>query len=271
MAKQRFSDREGFAPPDAEITIRHDAPYDLRGLVLQFAYGLGMGPAGVRPIVCRVLHKRPDTANWSEYPNIRDEVERLIDTCEWFEVYDIIEAIYEALHGDSRREAESFAAEINKYFRRAGIGWQMVGGEVRIRGPEAFEQSVRTAKDALDDSGRTTASDEIHEALKDLSRRPDPDITGAVQHAMAALECVARDVCGDPRSTLGELLKKNPDLFPPPLDQSVEKAWGYASERGRHLREGREPDPNEAELVVGLASTLATYLSRKVARAESPR
>lgn len=66
------------------------------------------------------------------------------------------------------------------------------------------------------------------------------------------------------KATLGDLLKRNPGLLPSPLDQMVEKAWGYASERGRHLREGREPKPEEVELIVGLASIVATYLSKKL-------
>ena len=80
---------------------------------------------------------------------------------------------------------------------------------------------------------------------------------------MAALECVARDVAGDPKSTLGEILRKFPDLLPKPLDDSVSKAWGYASEMARHVREGRTPTRAEAELIVGLAATMSTYLVQK--------
>ena len=87
--------------------------------------------------------------------------------------------------------------------------------------------------------------------------------TGAAHHAMNALECVARDVCGDERATLGQILDRYSDLIPRPLDTAVEKAWAYASEMARHIREGREPEREEVELVVGLAATVATYLSRK--------
>jgi hypothetical protein len=56
--------------------------------------------------------------------------------------------------------------------------------------------------------------------LQDLSRRPQPDLAGAVYHAMGGmLECRARDVTGDPRATVGEVLKRNPGLLPKPLDQ----------------------------------------------------
>jgi len=43
----------------------------------------------------------------------------------------------------------------------------------------------------------------------------------------------------------------------------VEKIWGYASEQARHVREGQTIDSREAELVVGLAGSLPTYLVKK--------
>jgi hypothetical protein len=79
---------------------------------------------------------------------------------------------------------------------------------------------------------------------------------------MAALECVARTASGD-ADTLGAILKRNPGLIPKPLDTAVEKAWGYASEKGRHIKEGNEPTRDEAELIVGIEATVATYLSKK--------
>jgi len=83
----------------------------------------------------------------------------------------------------------------------------------------SLEEAVRGASAALEASARATARQEIHEALHDLSRRPEPDRTGAVQHAMAALECVMRDVTGDASATLGDCLRRNPGILPPPLDK----------------------------------------------------
>ncbi len=113
------------------------------------------------------------------------------------------------------------------------------------------------------ESGRNTARNELHEAVSDISRRPNPDITGAIQHAMASLECVAREACGDPKATLGEILNRYKELIPAPLDQAITKAWGFASERARHIREGREPSYDEAELIVGICASVSTYLSSK--------
>jgi hypothetical protein len=43
----------------------------------------------------------------------------------------------------------------------------------------------------------------------------------------------------------------------------MEKIWGFASEQGRHLREGKEPTQEETELAVHVAAAVATYLAKK--------
>jgi hypothetical protein len=50
-----------------------------------------------------------------------------LDSCEWYEVYDIVEAIFARLVGsptgkDGGQAASYFEQEINKHFRRRGIG-----------------------------------------------------------------------------------------------------------------------------------------------------
>src|SRR5207249_7602012 len=119
-----------------------------------------------------------DSKNWST-GNVAGEVEGLIARCEWFEVYDIIEAIVQDLpRVDERRwaekkepAAEHFGREINRFFKKEGIGWQLVEGQIRMRGPEAFEEAVNKARQTLEAAGYPTAAQEIHQALQDLSRR----------------------------------------------------------------------------------------------------
>lgn len=263
--RKSFSKRHGHVSAAREIVIRHEAPEDLRGAMLLIAKDVGMGPSRLREIICQVLRKLPDQSNWSEYPNIWGEVQNHILQCEWFKVYDIAEGIYDYLHGTISDSAQKYEELLSEYFVENGIGWKMEHGEIVIRSPEAIESALHSATDALANSGKHTASTEIHEAVRDISRRPNPDVTGAIQHAMASLECLARDICDDPKATLGEILKKYPDkiAIPKPLDEAVTKAWGYASEMARHIREGRVPGFDEAELAVGLAAVIATYLTRK--------
>jgi len=88
------------------------------------------------------------------------------------------------------------------------------GGSRRL--PVSFGQAktgLQAERSEFIDRAWTPATrDELHEALDDLSRRPEPDLTGAIQHAMAALECVASDTYGNPKATLGDIIKRYPDL-----------------------------------------------------------
>ena len=256
----RFSQRYGYGSADPEITVRDDAPGELRSVLIDIAYESGLRPNDLREVVCRVLRVASDPGNWSDYPNIDNEVRWQLMNCDWFGVYDVIEEISNAI---SDGDPANFEDEINSYFQRKGIGWQLVDGRIEVRGPESFEVIVTGALDTLEEEERATAHTELREALGDLSRRPEADITGAIQHAMAALECVARDITGDPKPTLGKILKDNPNLLPRPLDQVVSKAWGYASDRARHLREGNSPPFEDAELIVGMSAALCSYLMKK--------
>jgi len=257
---QPFSKRHGFRSAPKEITVREDAPEPLRYFVVQTAIDSGLYPSFLRRVLCRVLRTTPDQSNWSEYPNIWDEVQALIRECEWFKVYDFIEVMQANF---AQRDDNSFADAVNEFFVDEGIGWQLVDGQILTRGPEAFETLVTAATSALETSQRPTAAKHLHEALQDLSRRPEADLPGAAYHAMGALECVARDLTGDAKATLGEILKRHPGLLPKPLDSALSQVWGYASNEARHVLEGRGISRDEAELLVGLSATVSTYLLRK--------
>jgi AbiJ N-terminal domain 4 len=222
-----------------------------------------VGPA--KEITIRVLRKAPDEGNWSEYPNIWGEVQGLMYGCDWFKVYDAIEELYAKLRKHDRSSGDAdgaqFEKELNEFFVEEGIGWQLVDGQNVTRGTEAFEAAVTNSATKLDATNRPTAAKHLHEALQNLSRRPDPDLHGAIYHAMGRLEAVARDVIGDQKATLGQILKRYPLLVPAPLDAALSQIWGYASNEARHVQEGKEPKRSEAELIVGLAAALAGYLT----------
>lgn len=60
-----FSERFNYSAPDAEITIREDAPEVLRVGLTQLAYAADMDGKALRELICAVLLKRPDYAhNW---------------------------------------------------------------------------------------------------------------------------------------------------------------------------------------------------------------
>jgi hypothetical protein len=163
------------------------------------------------------------------------------------------------IHADnqSREQAAAALESAHREVRSPDL-WDTLRNDAIDRLSHAERANV-----ALEQANKPTAAIELREGNADLSRQP-PDFTGAVQHSLAALECVAREHCGD-NATFGKLLERYPDLFPKPLDKGMEKVWGFASEMGRHLREGRTPRVEEAELLVGLATACCTYLARRIA------
>lgn len=265
MSTESFSKRHGyFQPSQVEISVRQDAPDEFRDVLIKIAYECGFDPSRLRAVICKVLRKKPDRNNWSEYPNIDNENHCLVDDCQWYKVYDIAEEIYKKMEEEHfLYQPDTFENELNEYFSESGIGWKLTNGLIEARGSEGYENIIKATDRALTEAGLNTARGELHEAFSDISRRPNPDITGAIQHSMASLECVAREACGDPKKTLGEIINRHKGLIPPPLDKAITKAWGYASENARHIREGREPSYEEAELIVGICASVSTYLSSK--------
>lgn len=255
---QSFSQRNGYRAEELPIRVREDAPDALRYGLIMLADSLGLSPQNARLEVCSVLLMRPDPNNWSAYPNVFEEVHSLVGDAPWYRIYDIAEGFYDRINSHDESRGQEFQNRLNELFREHGIGWEMRNGRVIARGSEAFSQTLTAAVDALNADTRKTAATELQESLRDISRRPQPDVTGAVQHAIAALECVARDLTGQQNKTLGQIVS-NLDL-PKPLDTALEKLWGFASEQARHVREGRQTRFEEAELVVTVAAAVTVYL-----------
>lgn len=259
--KERFTKRIGISLESKPIVVRYDAPTELRYFLSNLLLQLNPRTLkGLRQVVCATVMMSPDPSNWGENDYMKSEIQDLIAQCDWYRVYELIETAYERIIPvESRQEYEDI---INEFFMANGIGWKMEKGEIMVRGEDSFERDISSAKELLSEAGLETSSGEIKEAIWDLSRVPDPDITGAVQHAGAALECVAREVAGS-KDTLGALIKAHPEIVPAPINDVVSKLFGYASEKGRHLKEGILPSFEEAELLVHLSVSLCSYLTKK--------
>lgn len=219
---------------------------------------------GTREALCRGLKKLPDSQNWSK-DNIVSEVHSLIQDAEWYQVYDGAEAIAdEILRRHMVDEYALYEEELNRTLEESSVGWRMVNARFEVRGDEASQAVQDHSLTQIAESGLTVATSEMKEAIAALSRRPVPNLSGAVVHAFLALESIARHCTGDPKSTLGDILKKHPDMLTEPLKSAAEKLWGFASNEARHGSENRNLDPVEVELVVGTAAVLSSFLVRKL-------
>lgn len=258
---RRFSDRYGIT--QVPQPTPHEAPEPLRHFLFKLLEEKHRQyPYSAAHILEEFLH-RPGLAHRYSNPHnpeVWAGIYKLILDLDWWMIYNFIEYLYRTGEVLGRRE---LAFTLNELFIEQGIPYSLdQKGLIVYRGSDVFEASISTAVATLEAARRNTAAAEIQEALNDLSRRPKQDLTGAIQHAIAGLECLAKDVCGMSSATLGDIAKRSPKYFPPPLGEAISKLYGFASERGRHLKEGGEPDLKQVELVVGIAATLITYLTK---------
>jgi hypothetical protein len=253
-----FMKRHGISLPETPIRIRNVATEELRSVVWSYAMQSGMTRINIAGNLRSIV---PCDDYEAEYP-VRS-MELAWERCEWPYVFRGIEHIAAILSHDSHLRLATFEHHLNDFFRRKGYAWKLVGGLVEVRGPEAVEAAISKARETLAANGLRMAESELHEALKDLSRRPEPDVTGAIQHAGAALECVAKEVSGKRKKNFGQIISDNPNLFPQPLNTAAEKIWGFVSNNGRHVNEGTIPRHDIAYLVTGFAAALSAYLADK--------
>jgi hypothetical protein len=258
---ERFSRRHGLTRRHNGPLLYHSAPERLRVGTLSLLHNeMNKSPRWIRETICNVCRVRPDPNNWS-HPNIWQEAEGLVYRAEWFEFYDFVESCAEAER--SGHGLDGFETSINRLFEEEHVGWRLTNGVLEVHGEDSLEDVLGTPEEELDQSGFAVAAKEFREARTDLSRRPEPDLSGAVQHAMAALESVARVFSGDSKLTLGQIIKAYPDLLPSPVNDAAAKLWGFASEQGRHGRESRRLEWAETLLIVGIAGTLCSYMIAK--------
>ena len=278
---ERFSQREGYAiPPD--IKYRAELPTRLREPIVEILrqfvgsrflldrverlidpYGIDTMPGHIGSIPVSKSEDDPTSI----------AVKRILLGCDWFRIYDLIEDVIAQLdfheeenrHPDEEAELRAYPLRhaLNQYFLHAGIGWQISDGKIVTRGDTTFESTIANADAALQATGRPTAAKHLSQALRALSLRPEPNLSGAVFHSLGALESVARDVTGSPNATLGEIMKRQPGTVPKPLDQAIALIWGYASNEARHVREGVEPGREETTLIVSASAALIAYLATK--------
>jgi hypothetical protein len=127
---------------------------------------------------CCSSPRTPTTVRLSEH---MEEVLGLLRECEWFKVYDVAEALWRALEHDFGGQ-QLFQDELNRFFREKGIGWELKDPDgIVFRGREAFAARTTEAAEILAQTGRIAAASEVRDAMRDMSRRPVPDRTAAIQ------------------------------------------------------------------------------------------
>ncbi|MDE2875058.1 MAG: TIR domain-containing protein [Gemmatimonadota bacterium] len=127
----------------------------VRGAVLMLAKAAGMKPSAIREVICGVLLVLPDPNNWSEHPNIWDEVVWLMDDASGDKVHSIVEALYAELAAPRRRYSQTapeFARRLNDFLAENGIGWKLIDGHIAEKATASM--AFRSGRTTSETTGR---------------------------------------------------------------------------------------------------------------------
>jgi len=185
-------------------------------------------------------------------------------SCQWFELYDFLEF---TLKNCDNGLANTLRELLNRLLEDENAAYRVVGYEVaEITAEEeisAIEEAVKHTHDP--------ASQHLEAALRLLCDRKAPDYRNSIKESISAVEAVCQRMCGNPKATLGDAIKKIQSRceLHPAFEKGISAFYGYASDAGgiRHaLTEGGQvPSYADAKFMLVACSSFVNYLLTKAA------
>lgn len=181
--------------------------------------------------------------------------------CPWHEVYDLIEWF---IQDDDSLMGDDDITFVNNILERDNSAYRIVGRTVA----EITDQNeIKSIEDALAIPVEPIRQ-HISTALHFLSDRESPDYRNSIKEAISAVEASCRQVTGMPAATLGEALKKIPDLHPA-LQRSFLALYGFTSD-SNGIRHALLDEPNltysDAKFMLSTCSAFVSYLQSSSTR-----
>ncbi len=189
-------------------------------------------------------------------------------SCQWAEVYDIIEFIANNYNNNSLNER--FMNYCNSILERELSGYRFIGEKIT---PITAEEEIAEIEKALEstDSLRPVII-HLKEALKLFSDRKSPDYRNSIKESVSAVEAICNLITGSNNATLGDALKiiKDKIEIHTSLRQSFIKLYGYTSD-AEGIRHALLDEPNldfeDAKFMLVSCSAFINYLKVKSSKA----
>ena len=291
-----FSERLGFVKPKDVLQIEC-ASEELRMSLYNVVRGVlgDYGHDSPSESVCKELwtlkwHRPIDTFPFYSHEFYRELNKWVLDG-EWYVCYDLLEFVYDAMKdlgafdpepmsfaygfncGSPRPNLEKeFQDAVNELLEVESSGYRLINGQVS---PITNEFEIGSLEESLDqDSDFAGARTHIEQALKLISKKPDPEYLGACRESIMAAESAAKKVAGCNDGTLSDAVKelqKTKGLHPA-LTDAWKKMFGYSSdEKGMRHAGTEEPvivDFAFAKYMLVTCSAFVNYLAEEFGQDE---
>lgn len=271
-----FSERYGYLKP-SEVIIRERITPEIENVMcscfdrLESALGSSYFKLE-RRVWTHFLNKREsdivDQFGFREVVSTNFIIDKSI---EWYRKLDLVEFVVKLAFLPKfyflNSVVKGFVNDLNSEFARLNYAYRIVDQEiVEI----TSEEEIKTVETALSESG-VTVSHHLNEALKLLSKRPEPDSRNSIKESISAVEAFCREKTGE--NTLGKALDKlesNGIVIHKMLKDAIEKLYAYTNQKDTGIRhalmedDGKYvPSLDEAIFMLVTCSSFINYLGKK--------
>ena len=191
-----------------------------------------------------------------------------LKTCEWYQVYDIIE--FFANNFPAPLVNASFIKECNGIFEKELSGYRFVGKQIcAISSKTEIEEIEQALQSPL-----KSVNIHLESALKLLADKQSPDYRNSIKESISAVEAICKLIAKNEKTTLGVALNKIEKEGNIKLHQSLKEAfsnlYGYTNDADgiRHaLKDDKvNADFDEAKFMLVTCSAFVNYLISKTTK-----
>lgn len=211
-------------------------------------------------ILWEFYFKRPFDKRSDKVPAILAHIRNYFFSCQWYEIYDILEFFVEYLDQDG-----SLTVQINKILERELAGYRIINGNFI---PITCDLEISEIQNVLDSSPFSGARSHIAEALNHLSNRSHPDLRNVIKEAISAVESACKELARDDKASLAEAVKilEREKPMHQALKKSLLSMYVYTSDE-HGIRHAMIEDPAisiaEAKFFIISCSAFCNYLASR--------
>ncbi len=258
MTNRPFSAREGFS--SQETLIYNDVPEGVRYGIREVLSVLGYRtPTEQRHILCGALRIRPETYNWSDYPNVNIEVVGLTSIGPWYRYLDGLERVPRFLPEEL---VPTYFEKMNELFADENLGYRFDSGMLVRVGTEEFHMAIDAARHSLQDEKFAEPRRQFERAYEFRNSLP-PDWPNAIKEAVNSVEGVLQVIFERPGVALPAIVNDDmPSELPGGIKRMFKSLYsqGSGTVGARHAAiEGNEPTGPRAELAIHVAAALHIF------------
>ncbi|MDE0603741.1 MAG: hypothetical protein OXI18_04990 [bacterium] len=240
--------------------IFDDAPEGVRYGIREVLHEIGFEtPSQQRTVLCKALRVQPHPSNFSDYPNIENEVSELTMHGPWYKFFDALERIPTFL---KYYDIEAYYRKVNDLLADENVGYRFEGSKIVRVGTEDFESAISDARAALSGDRFSEARRQFERGLELRNARP-ADWANAIKEAVNSVEAILQIIYNRPGESLTGIVSADfPENVPSNIKILFKSLYGQGSGTvgARHASiGGNNPSGPRAELAIHVAAALHAF------------